>query len=223
VRLRILSWNLMHGRSVPPAGRELLPEFAAALGSWEWEVALLQEVPPWWPKLLSRELGCEDRAVATSRNALLPLRRAIARRWPDAIKSNGGGANAILVRSDRIAAHRSALLRRVPERRRVHGVRLGSELWIANLHASTDPRRAAQDSRRAAETALGWAGESPLVLGGDFNLRELSLPGLEPAGGAEVDHVLVAGLRVLEPARALEHVELSDHDPVSALLEWEPG
>ena len=31
----------MHGRSIPPAGRDLLGEFAAALGGWEWDVALL--------------------------------------------------------------------------------------------------------------------------------------------------------------------------------------
>ncbi len=50
--MRVLTWNLMHGRAVPPAGRELFDEFALALAGWEWEVALLQEVPPWWPARL---------------------------------------------------------------------------------------------------------------------------------------------------------------------------
>ena len=34
-----------HGRSVPESRRDLFDEFAAALAGWEWDVALLQEVP----------------------------------------------------------------------------------------------------------------------------------------------------------------------------------
>src|SRR6202161_629791 len=112
--LRVLTWNLMHGRSVPGSGRDLSEEFASALAGWEWDVALLQEVPPWWPRALSDRLGTEYRQVLTSRNALLLARRAIATRWPDLIKSNGGGANAILVRRDRIVAHRRRRLAWVP-------------------------------------------------------------------------------------------------------------
>ena len=54
MRLRVLTWNLMHGRARPSAGRDLRPEFTAALAGWEWDVALLQEVPPWWPEPLAR-------------------------------------------------------------------------------------------------------------------------------------------------------------------------
>src|SRR5947208_2826130 len=53
VVLSLLTWNLFHGRAVPPAGRELLREFTAALDSCEWDAALLQEVPPWWPEALA--------------------------------------------------------------------------------------------------------------------------------------------------------------------------
>ena len=98
VSLRVLTWNLMHGRSAPPAGRYLLEEFAAALGRWEWDLALLQEVPPWWPAELGSRLGAASALVLTSRNLGLALRRAVAIRRPDLIKSNGGGCNAILVR-----------------------------------------------------------------------------------------------------------------------------
>ena len=49
VAMRVLTWNLFHGRAVPDAPRELLDEFAAQLAAWAWDVALLQEVPPWWP------------------------------------------------------------------------------------------------------------------------------------------------------------------------------
>src|SRR6185369_6435905 len=53
--VRVLTWNLFHGRSVPPSGRSLTSAFAAALAGWEWDVALLQEVPPWFPPLLGAE------------------------------------------------------------------------------------------------------------------------------------------------------------------------
>ena len=95
----MLTWNLFHGRSQPRAGRELLDEFGAALESWEWDVALLQEVPPWWPGPLASACDADARAVLTSRNFGLAARRWVAERRPDLIKSNGGGANAILVRT----------------------------------------------------------------------------------------------------------------------------
>ena len=66
--LRVVTWNLMHGRAVPPAGHYLADEFAAALGRWEWDLALLQEVPPWWPPALAEQLDVDDRLVLTSRN-----------------------------------------------------------------------------------------------------------------------------------------------------------
>src|SRR4051794_11652172 len=119
--MRVLTWNLFHGRAVPPAGRSLQADFAAALAGWDWDVALLQEVPPWWPPRLA---GAYDVAL-TSRNALLPLRRALAQRRPDLMKSGGGSANAILVRGDeRIVARARRRLRLWPERRVVHAVRL---------------------------------------------------------------------------------------------------
>jgi endonuclease/exonuclease/phosphatase family metal-dependent hydrolase len=222
MHLRVLTWNVMHGRSVPSAGRDLLPEFTAALGGWDWDVALLQEVPPWWPRALAESLESEERMVLTSRNGLLPLRRAIAIRWPDVIKSGGGGANAIVVRADRIAADRSARLCRLPERRWVHGVRLGCGIWVANLHATVhDDGAARRDGRLAAATSLRWAAEEPLVLGGDFNVRDPSLDALKHAGGNDVDHVFVSGLRVQGPATVLERGALSDHAPVVVAVEWE--
>src|SRR5579859_869870 len=125
----------MHGRAVPPAGRNLLDEFAAALVGWDWEVALLQEAPPWWPEVLAAEAGAGWRLALTSRNFGLPLRRAIAVHWPDVIKSNGGGCNAILVRRGlSIVEHRAARLGWYPERRWMHAVRLSDGVWTGNLH-----------------------------------------------------------------------------------------
>src|ERR671932_495336 len=94
--LRVLTWNLFHGRSKPEARRSLLPGFSAMLAGWEWDVALLQEVPPWWPEPLARASRASMRMALTSRNLLPPLQRLIADRRPDLLKSGAGGANAHL-------------------------------------------------------------------------------------------------------------------------------
>lgn len=213
----VLSWNLKHGRAVPGAGRHLLEEFGDALAGWEWDAALLQEVPPWWPPALALRASAQERSALTSRNALLPARRFVAIHRPDLIKSNGGGANAILVRRESITEHRVSRLGWLPERRLVHGVRLArSGLWLANLH--TEAR--AQQAERAAQEVAEWAGAAAAVLGGDFNLRETSLPGFERAGGHGVDQIYVRGLQCGGATVALERPRLpagevlSDHAPV---------
>src|SRR4051794_7134363 len=115
--LRILTWNLFHGRSKPETRRSLRPEFAATLAAWEWDVALLQEVPPWWPVELARASHASMRMALTSRNLLPPVQRLIADRRPDLLKSGAGGCNAILVRGQAIREHRVRRLRLLPERR----------------------------------------------------------------------------------------------------------
>lgn len=209
----VLSWNLFHGRSKPAAGRPLALEFARAIAGWDWDVALLQEVPPWWPEPLARAAGAGHDRVPTSRNALLPARRAIASRNPDLLKAWGGGANAILVRGP-IHARRQVRLTAWPERRRAHGV-LTDHGWVVNLHASLAPKWRTRSD--LARTVAAWP-EHPLVLGGDLNLREPPDFGLVHAGGNHVDHVLVRGHL---PARAerLHARSLSDHDPILVALE----
>jgi endonuclease/exonuclease/phosphatase family metal-dependent hydrolase len=220
VELRVLTWNLMHGRSVPPSRRDLFDAFAEALGGWEWDVALLQEVPPWWPPAFAQRLSAEYRLALTSRNALPALRRALARRWPDVIKSNGGGANAILARRDRIVTHHVQQLTRAPERRVAHGVLLGCGLWVVNLHATAHDTEAAQrDGRAAADAAQLWARGDPLVLGGDFNLPQPQWPGFTVVAGHDVDHILIAGaLRARGHAVPLDRGTHSDHAPVAVDL-----
>jgi endonuclease/exonuclease/phosphatase family metal-dependent hydrolase len=211
--VQILTWNLFHGRSVPPAGRSLEREFAAALAGWPWDVALLQEVPPWWPP----RLAAEHDVVLTSRNALLPVRRALAERRPDLMRSGGGSANAILVRGDeRIAARARRRLRLWPERRVLHAVRIEpAGVWVANLHAQVHSQaRAEADLALAAETVLRWAGDAPIVLGGDLNQRRPAADAFSLAAGHGVDHVLVRGLSADGPPRVLDHAPLSDHAPV---------
>ena len=206
----------MHGRAVPAAGRNLFDEFAAALAGWAWDVALLQEVPPWWPA----RLADEHALVLTSRNFGLGLRRVLAERWPDAIKSNGGGCNATLVHGRRIVERRVLRLRRWPERRWLLGARLDDGLWVGNVHASG---RGVAEGQRAAGAIIGWAAGGPAILGGDFNLPRPALPGFASAGGDDVDHVLVHGLELAAPARTLERGHLSDHTPVLTYLAWPPS
>jgi endonuclease/exonuclease/phosphatase family metal-dependent hydrolase len=220
VHLRVLTWNLMHGRSVPPSRDELLDEFAAALKGWDWDVALLQEVPPWWTAPLAARVGAEHRHALTSRNALPWLRRALARRWPELMKSQGGGANAILARRDRIIAHEIQLLTRTPERRVAHGVRLGCGVWVVNLHATAHDDPAAQrDGATAAAAALRWAHGDPVVLGGDFNLRAPQWAEFTGLGGHDVDHIFIAGaVESRGAAEVLDRGRLSDHAPVAVDL-----
>lgn len=217
--IRVLTWNLFHGRAQPPAGRPLLAEFSAALAGWSWDLALLQEVPPWWPPLLARATGArEHRTALTSRNGCLALRRAIARRKPDLIKSNGGGSNALLARIALIG-HEQARLTWRPERRIVHGAVLADGTWIVNLHASTHPaeqRRA--DLEAAREHALTWSAGAPLIVGGDFNTTCPRLDGLKPAASHHVDHVLLRALEAAGPGEVLDAGSLSDHRPVAVDL-----
>jgi endonuclease/exonuclease/phosphatase family metal-dependent hydrolase len=220
--VRVLSWNLFHGRAVPGAGRDLQAEFARALAGWEWDVALLQEVPPWWPPALARACDADERTAPTSRNALPAVRRALATRWPDVAKSNGGGANAILVRGLAVAGERRLLLRRWPERRVCHALMLADGTWCANLHAQVhSPQRAARDIARAAAATLVWSDGAPALLGGDFNVRDPAAPGFARLGGDGVDHVLGHRLAATAPAEVLDHGELSDHAPVTIVTE--PG
>ena len=122
--------------------------------------------------------------------------------------------------------------------------RTESDVCIANLHASERRALAAEDVLRAAEAASEWAGDAPLLFGGDLNLR----PGEDPeaferlrerfglAGPTEpdaIDHLLVRGLEPLEPPRRWPperreiaedglRLRLSDHAPVEARFATPP-
>ncbi|MDA0164680.1 endonuclease/exonuclease/phosphatase family protein [Solirubrobacter ginsenosidimutans] len=206
-----MTWNLYHGRSPNPSGSSLLHEFAQTLAGWEWDVALLQEVPPWWPPHLAAAATADHREVNTSRNFGLALRKAVSTRNPDILKSNGGGANAILVRTHKIEAHRTQCLTWWPERRYAHAVRLEPG-WVVNLHASTHKD---QWARRDVDRALE-AFPDAFLFGGDLNLKgKPDLPGLNWLGGNHVDHLYGHGAATYE---VLDRGRLSDHPPVRVTL-----
>jgi endonuclease/exonuclease/phosphatase family metal-dependent hydrolase len=226
--MRILTWNLFHGRSLPPTRYSLLTEFAAKLGEWEWDVALLQEVPPWWSEPLAKACAGEQRSALTSRNSLLALRQALAERRPELLKANGGGCNAVLSRVP-IAAEGTLRMRLWPERRVAQLLRLSDGTCVVNFHASTRRSRAEQELVRLSERALAWAESAPLILGGDLNLHEprVSAGELEHVAGHEVDHLFVRGLASAGEAELLDRYatlesqrrELSDHAPLRARVE----
>ena len=220
--MRVLSWNLYHGRDFPPdppaghvdVNRPLLDEFATVLDRLEWDVALLQEAPPRWFGELQRRTRSTGARVLTSRNWWPWLQRKLADWNPDLIKSSEGGSNQLLVRSpDGIAEHRTLTLARWPERRRMQWARLDSGVCVANLHASTRGR-AARELLPAAQAAARFSGDDPLVFGGDLNLRPAHDPKVfaelherlelgDATGPDAIDHLLARGLRVVQQPRRL--------------------
>jgi endonuclease/exonuclease/phosphatase (EEP) superfamily protein YafD len=205
---------------VPAGGRPLAGEFARTLAGRDWDVALLQEVPPWWPGPLGRACGASGRMVLTSRNAGLLVRRALSARNPDLLAANGGGCNAMLVRGHAILQHRTLELTKKPERRTMHGIELAGGLgWIVNLHGSTHPFEQGQaDQRLSHATALAWAGDGPLILGGDLNQTKPRHPGLTHVAGHHVDHVFARGWEAEAEAERIVTAPLSDHEGLAVDL-----
>lgn len=268
MELTVLCWNLFHGRDYPPdpklrtwrsrllrfeernqthvqVNRDLTAEFATLISRAEWDVALLQECPPRFAEPLARACKAEWHRALTSRNSLGGLRTLLARQNPDLIASGEGGSNLILVRVPGklggIAERREiAIHEGEPERRAMGFVRTASGICVANLHATAHwPKLAAEDVAKGARAALEWAGGSPLIFGGDFNLRPVKQPrifeqlreefglGGPPTAPDAIDHLFVRGLEVVEPPahwppeqRELplegRRLRLSDHAPVQA-------
>ena len=209
--MRVLSWNLYHGRDFPPdkalftqrsrllrvternethvqVNRSLSREFGGWLAQREWDVALLQEAPPLWLRAFRRRTAAAGARVFTSRNVVPPLQRLAAVANPDLIASWEGGSNQVLVREPgRILERRRMTLTLRPERRTMLWVRVelpgGAELCVANLHASAGlPQKASAELPAAAASAVEWSAGLPLVFGGDFNLR----PAQHPSAFAEL-------------------------------------
>lgn len=267
--VRLLTWNLFHGRDFPPdpslftrrsrwlrvternathvqVNRSLREEYGAWLAAAEWDVALLQEAPPRWLEALSRATGASGALALTSRNFLPRLRGVLADLNTDLVGSDEGGSNQILVRPPwRIREARRLVVATRPERRRMLWAHLeapGREpLTVGNVHLSTHAPTAVGEARVAAARALEWADGLPLVLGGDFNFRQVRIPGsyealardfalAPPTAPDSIDHLLVRGLEIEERPHALPaerrevpgpdglRIRLSDHAPVVARI-----
>lgn len=267
MELTAIAWNLFHGRDFPPdpqlrtwrsrllrldernqthvqVNRDLTAEFATLLAGAAWDVALLQECPPRFAEPLAAACGAEWQRTLTSRNGLGPLRGLLARQNPDLMASGEGGSNLTLVRVPGrlggIAERRElAIHEGAPERRAMAFTRTASGLCLANLHATNDqPKVAAEDVLKAARAATEWAAGSPLIFGGDLNLRPAEDPGVfahleadfglsGTTGPRAIDHLLTRGLEVLEAPSAWaperrelpldgRALRLSDHSPVQA-------
>ena len=209
--MRVLSWNLYHGRDFPPdralftlrsrllrvternethvqVNRSLRREFTGWLADHQWDVALLQEAPPLWFRAFQQRTGSAGARAFTSRNVVPPLQRFAAFVNPDLIASWEGGSNQLLVREPgRILEQRSMTLTLRPERRTMLWARVelpdGARVCFANLHASAGlPEKASAELPAAAASAVEWSEGDPLVFGGDLNLR----PAQHPAPFAEL-------------------------------------
>jgi endonuclease/exonuclease/phosphatase family metal-dependent hydrolase len=209
--MRVLSWNLYHGRDFPPdqalftlrsrllrvternethvqVNRPLRDQFAGWIADHDWDVAMLQEAPPLWFRELGRRTRSNGVRALTSRNVLPPLQRLAANLNPDLIASWEGGSNQLFVRAPgRIVEHRKMTLTRRPERRRMVWARIrlasGETVCVANLHASAGlPEKASAELLAAAANAVVWSARDPLVFGGDMNLR----PARDPLPFAEL-------------------------------------
>jgi hypothetical protein len=203
--MRVLSWNLYHGRDFPPdkalftlrsrllriternethaqVNRSLCREFTGWVRDCEWDVALLQEAPPLWFRAFRRRTAAAGARVFTSRNVVPPLQRFAAFVNPDLIASWEGGSNQILVREPgQILEERRMILTEEPERRTMVWLRAqlpdGAMVCFANLHASAGlPEKASLELPAAAAAAVEWSGGGPLVFGGDMNLRPRQHP-----------------------------------------------
>ena len=97
------------------------------------------------------------------------------------------------------------------------------------------------DILKAARASHAWAGEGPLLFGGDLNLRPGEDPGVfevlrerfglvGPTGPRAIDHLLSRGMTIADPAAAWPAerrelprgglaLRLSDHAPVQASFE----
>jgi endonuclease/exonuclease/phosphatase family metal-dependent hydrolase len=115
----------------------------------------------------------------------------------------------------------------------------GAGLCVVNLHATNDRADlATADVLRAADAAIEWAGDSPLLFGGDLNLRPAEDPvafealreRFELDGATHpraIDHLLTRNLEIVEApsvwppgqrelSRNDLRLRLSDHAPVQA-------
>jgi endonuclease/exonuclease/phosphatase family metal-dependent hydrolase len=192
------------------------------------DVVCLQEIPLWALQRLEDWSGMTARGIVTKRALAGPAAAFLQRLSPRLVRSTfTGQANALLV-SRRHDVQSSTAYRLNPgapaEARFCQVIRLrvgGTELLVANVHATTRDPAAARRELETVSELLGSAG--PAIACGDFNVAGAGLPGFSsPLLG--IDQVLVRGLTLLDAPfawpdlrrRTEDGVLLSDHAPVEA-------
>jgi endonuclease/exonuclease/phosphatase family metal-dependent hydrolase len=228
----VRSWNVFHGNALPPRRKGYLRRMVELASVDGPDVLCLQELPVWsLPRLENWSGMASEGAVARPPLWPAPLSAWLTRVNQGFFRSAvSGQANAILVRADHAVEDlgKERISERGRERRVCQAARVGNRLVVANLHASNDFRRpevprAEVDRTRAFAEALARPGE-PVVLAGDFNIREPLLDGYSPPGPG-IDQILVRGAASGPLAvwplerRTRDGVVLSDHTPVELTLE----
>jgi endonuclease/exonuclease/phosphatase family metal-dependent hydrolase len=192
ISIQIRTWNIAHGRDVPPdrahghLHRKLLDEMAVLMVEHSPDIILLQEVPVWAGGQLRKATGMGV-TLAPAYGAHVPflhvplplaLGAAIGKALPDLVRTQiEGQANAVLYGENLLLV--SARTVQINDRHRLRGepriaqlVRLrhrsaGRELVVANVHA--DPGENRHQLERAGYVLERFARGAPMVLGGDFN------------------------------------------------------
>ncbi len=180
------------------------------------------------PAALRRPAGAGERRRISPRlhlrNELGFWRAFLARQNPDLMASGEGGSNTDAgarargssAGSPSGASWRSTRASRSGGRWRSPAPPPASA--SRNLHATNDqPPLAVADVLLAAEAASGWAGDAPLIFGGDLNLR--------PAEDPEVFERLAADFGLASPTtgpKKIDHVLVRGLEVVAAPTQWPP-
>ncbi|HYX83722.1 MAG TPA: endonuclease/exonuclease/phosphatase family protein [Gaiellales bacterium] len=192
VAIQIRTWNIAHGRDVPPsavyghARRKLLAEMCAVMVEDAPDIVLLQEVPIWAAALLHERTGMGV-TLAHAYGAHVPFLHvplplaagaAIGRALPDVARTQFEGQgqallycpDLLLVSARRVQLNERRRLRgepRVAQLVRLRHRRAGRELVVGNVHA--DHGGAPEQLEKAGFVLERFARGAPMLLGGDLN------------------------------------------------------
>jgi endonuclease/exonuclease/phosphatase family metal-dependent hydrolase len=201
--LLVVTWNLFHGRTVPPSGEAHLEEMVGRIAAAATGVACLQELPVWALEHLERWSGMRSIPAVTMPALGGPLAARLTERAPYRLRSSlTGQANAVLV-SPSLAIRETTAVplnprrfrRREAQRIRLPGgvrrawgqnrrvaqvIRIGAgerSVVVVNAHLTrlSDSRPADAELERALASAAGFARpDEPLAFCGDLNLTPSS-------------------------------------------------
>jgi endonuclease/exonuclease/phosphatase family metal-dependent hydrolase len=237
--LLVRTWNLYHGRTYPKSGRTYLERMVRLISLDAPDVVALQEVPLWSLGRLERWSGMQAVWAVTVPNFLGPVARFVSDLDPVRMRFTiAGQANAVLLNPHfEVRNHQVYVMN--PEVSRWEAITGGRQrrvcqavevevddrsLVIANLHATNDPGLAKVEVALAADLLRET---ERVVLCGDFNVAEFTVPDYSPPLAGGIDQILVRGLelervpqRWPKERRLVNGRLLSDHAPVEAVIAW---